>query len=201
MSIPSSTKEAITRVEIKPRYGNFIGGEFRPPAKGQYFSNPSPITGQPLCEIARGTAEDIEQALDAAHAAAPAWGRTVARRARAGPQQDRRSHRAATWSCSRSSRRSTTASRSARPWRPICRSPSITSAISPAAIRAQEGTLSRDRRRHRRLSLPRAAGRGRADHPVELPAADGDLEARAGARRRQLRGAQARRADAARSWR
>jgi aldehyde dehydrogenase len=82
MSIPSSTQEAIKRVEIKSRYGNFIGGEFRPPAKGQYFSNPSPITGQPLCDIARGTAEDIEKALDAAHAAAPAWGRTtVAERA------------------------------------------------------------------------------------------------------------------------
>jgi aldehyde dehydrogenase len=76
MSIPSSTKEAISRVEIKPRYGNFIGGEFRPPARGMYFSNPSPVTGQALCEIPRSTAEDIELALDAAHAAAPAWGKT-----------------------------------------------------------------------------------------------------------------------------
>jgi aldehyde dehydrogenase len=76
MSIPSSTKEAISRVEIKPRYGNFIGGEFRPPVRGMYFSNPSPVTGQALCEIPRSTAEDIELALDAAHAAAPAWGKT-----------------------------------------------------------------------------------------------------------------------------
>src|SRR5882757_6583773 len=78
MSVPSSVQEAMTRVEIKPRYGNFIGGEFRPPVKGQYFSNPSPITGQPLCEIPRSTAEDIELALDAAHKAAPAWGKTSA---------------------------------------------------------------------------------------------------------------------------
>jgi aldehyde dehydrogenase len=70
-----SVQDAVKRVEIKPRYGNFIGGEFRPPVRGQYFTNPSPITGQPLCEVARSTSEDIELALDAAHAAAPAWGK------------------------------------------------------------------------------------------------------------------------------
>jgi aldehyde dehydrogenase len=44
--------------------------------RGQYFSNPTPVTGQHLCDVARSTAEDVELALDAAHAAAPAWGRT-----------------------------------------------------------------------------------------------------------------------------
>jgi aldehyde dehydrogenase len=78
MSVPSSVQEAMTRVEIKPRYGNFIGGEFRPPVRGQYFTNTSPVTGKTLCEVPRGTAEDIEAALDAAHAAAPAWGKTAA---------------------------------------------------------------------------------------------------------------------------
>src|ERR1700712_2338004 len=77
MSIPSNVKEAIARAEIKARYDQFIGGEFRPPKRGQYFSNPTPITGQPLCEVARGTAEDVEAALDAAHKAAPAWGKTL----------------------------------------------------------------------------------------------------------------------------
>jgi aldehyde dehydrogenase len=76
MNIPSTTAEAMTRVEVKPRYGNFIGGKFQPPVRGNYFSNPSPITGKPLCEVARSTAEDVELALDAAHAAAPAWGKT-----------------------------------------------------------------------------------------------------------------------------
>jgi aldehyde dehydrogenase len=76
MPVPTTTAEAIKGVEIKPRYGNFIGGTFKPPVKGQYFSNPSPITGKPLCEVARSTAEDIELALDAAHKAAPAWGKT-----------------------------------------------------------------------------------------------------------------------------
>jgi aldehyde dehydrogenase len=78
MSVPSNVKEGIARAEIKPRYGQFIGGDFRPPVKGQYFSNPSPITGQALCEVSRGTAEDIEAALDAAHAAADTWGKTSA---------------------------------------------------------------------------------------------------------------------------
>ncbi|MBR7837588.1 aldehyde dehydrogenase family protein [Actinospica durhamensis] len=58
------------------RYDHWIGGEYRPPAGGKYFENPTPVTGQTFCEIARGTAEDVERALDAAHRAAPAWGRT-----------------------------------------------------------------------------------------------------------------------------
>ena len=63
------------------------------------------------------------------------------------------------------------------------------------ALRAQEGCHLRDRRRHRRLPLPRAARRRRADHPVELPDPDGDLEAGPGAGRRQRGRAQAGRAD------
>lgn len=60
-------------IAIRPRYDNYIGGEWVPPAKGQYFDNPTPITGSRLCEVARSTAEDIETALDAAHAAKDAW--------------------------------------------------------------------------------------------------------------------------------
>jgi aldehyde dehydrogenase len=63
-------------IVIRPRYDNFIGGAWTPPARGQYFSNPTPVTGLPLCEVARSTAEDIEAALDAAHAAKAAWGAT-----------------------------------------------------------------------------------------------------------------------------
>ncbi|MFF3272447.1 aldehyde dehydrogenase family protein [Streptomyces chrestomyceticus] len=70
-------------MSYRSRYDHWIGGEYVPPAKGQYFENPTPVTGQPFTEIARGTAEDVERALDAAHAAAPAWGRTApAERAR-----------------------------------------------------------------------------------------------------------------------
>jgi aldehyde dehydrogenase len=78
MSTSPSTAQAIAKVEVKARYENFIGGKFVAPVKGQYFSNPSPITGKPLCDVARGTAQDIELALDAAHKAAPGWGRTSA---------------------------------------------------------------------------------------------------------------------------
>ncbi len=59
---------------IRDRYDNYIGGQWTAPAKGQYFDNISPVTGQVVCQVARGTAEDIEAALDAAHAAKDAWG-------------------------------------------------------------------------------------------------------------------------------
>ncbi|GAA2064618.1 hypothetical protein GCM10009839_90180 [Catenulispora yoronensis] len=65
-------------MSYQPRYDHWIGGKFVAPAGGQYFENPTPITGRPFCEVARGTADDVERALDAAHAAAPAWGRTSA---------------------------------------------------------------------------------------------------------------------------
>ena len=69
-------------VTYKPRYDHWINGGYVAPVKGQYFENVSPVNGKVFTEIARGTAEDIEAALDAAHAAAPAWGKTsVAERA------------------------------------------------------------------------------------------------------------------------
>lgn len=63
-------------ISFKPQYDNFIGGKWTAPVKGQYFSNATPVTGQSFCQIARSTAEDIELALDAAHAAADKWART-----------------------------------------------------------------------------------------------------------------------------
>ncbi len=61
---------------FRQRYDNYIGGQFVPPINGVYFPNITPITGEPFCEVARSGAEDIDLALDAAHAAADAWGRT-----------------------------------------------------------------------------------------------------------------------------
>src|SRR5690606_37377717 len=66
------------RLAIRPRYENFIGGKWVAPVRGQYFDNITPITGQPVCEVARSTSEVIDAALDAAHAAREAWGRTSA---------------------------------------------------------------------------------------------------------------------------
>ena len=60
-------------IPIRSRYDNRIGGQYVAPLRGNYFSNPTPITGQPLCEVARSTHEDVEKALDAAHAAAKSW--------------------------------------------------------------------------------------------------------------------------------
>ena len=74
--IHQALEELNKSVVIRPRYDNFIGGQWVPPVRGQYFSNLTPVSGKPLCEIARSTAEDIEKALDAAHAAKDAWGRT-----------------------------------------------------------------------------------------------------------------------------
>ncbi len=65
-----------TPVAFKKRYGNFIGGKWVEPASGQYFDNVTPVTGRAFCEVPRSNAEDIERALDAAHAAKAAWGRT-----------------------------------------------------------------------------------------------------------------------------
>ena len=64
------------RVALKPRYDNFIGGAWVPPVGGEYFENLSPITGRPICEVARSRAADVELALDAAHKAKDAWGKT-----------------------------------------------------------------------------------------------------------------------------
>ncbi|GAP34979.1 aldehyde dehydrogenase [Piscinibacter sakaiensis] len=65
-----------TPVAFKKRYGNYIGGEWVAPSGNQYFENVTPVTGRAFCEIPRSTAEDIERALDAAHRAKDAWGRS-----------------------------------------------------------------------------------------------------------------------------
>ncbi|MEM6304352.1 MAG: aldehyde dehydrogenase family protein [Pseudomonadota bacterium] len=61
---------------FKEKYGNFIGGQFVDPKGGQWFKNVTPITGEVITTVARSDAADIEAALDAAHAAAPAFGKT-----------------------------------------------------------------------------------------------------------------------------
>jgi aldehyde dehydrogenase len=65
------------KLAFKAQYDNFINGRFVPPVKGEYFDVVTPINGKPYTRAARSGAEDIELALDAAHAAADAWGRTA----------------------------------------------------------------------------------------------------------------------------
>src|SRR5450432_4458041 len=73
-------QQALSKVSkqhlIRPSYGNFIGGKLVEPVEGRYFDNLSPVTGTKLCRIARSSAADIELALDAAHKAKDAWGKT-----------------------------------------------------------------------------------------------------------------------------
>lgn len=63
---------------FKERYDNYIGGKFVAPNAGNYFDNITPITGQKVCEVAKSDESDVEAALDAAHAAKDAWGKTSA---------------------------------------------------------------------------------------------------------------------------
>ena len=69
---------ADAKVQYKSRYDNFIGGKWVAPVKGEYFDVITPITGKPYTQAARSGAEDVELALDAAHAAADKFGRTPA---------------------------------------------------------------------------------------------------------------------------
>ena len=66
----------VERPSFKPRYDHYINGKFVPPVSGQYFPVLSPIDGKFFTEAARGSAGDIEAAVDAAHAAAKSWGQT-----------------------------------------------------------------------------------------------------------------------------
>ncbi len=73
--IQQALNELSQQIRIRPRYDNFIGGQWVAPVKGQYFTNLTPVTGKPLCDIARSSAEDIELALDAAHKVKDTWGK------------------------------------------------------------------------------------------------------------------------------
>ncbi|MGV1034164.1 MAG: aldehyde dehydrogenase family protein [Microbacteriaceae bacterium] len=63
-------------VSYKARYDNYINGKYVKPASGEYFENVSPVNGKPFCEIARGTAPDVDAAVEAAWKAFASWGKT-----------------------------------------------------------------------------------------------------------------------------
>lgn len=68
--------QTTSKTPFKLRYGNFIGGQWVEPVNGRYFDNTTPVTGGKLCEVARSDEQDVNLALDAAHAAKDKWGRT-----------------------------------------------------------------------------------------------------------------------------
>ena len=80
-TVPNTTQQLPAsatglKIPIRARYDNWIGGEYQKPVRGQYFTNLSPVNGKPICEVARSTHEDVDRALDAAHAAALHWNKT-----------------------------------------------------------------------------------------------------------------------------
>lgn len=74
----TATNNVVEKPTFKNQYDNFIGGKWTPPVQGQYFENISPVDGKSFTKVARSTAEDVELALDAAWAAAPAWNNSSA---------------------------------------------------------------------------------------------------------------------------
>ena len=172
----------------------FHRGRWVDAADGRRFDNPSPITGQTITTLARSSAADVEAALDAAHAAKDTWGRTsVGERAlilsRIADRMEANLALLAT----------------AETWdngKPIRETMAADMPLAidhfryfAGCIRAQEGGISEIDHDTVAYHFHEPLGVVAPDHPVELPAADGGVEARPGARRRQLRGAQARRAD------
>ncbi|HSP05845.1 MAG TPA: aldehyde dehydrogenase, partial [Acidobacteriota bacterium] len=74
--MPIKINQITIESPFKARYENYIGGKWVPPVDGKYFNNPTPITSRTLCEVPRSNEKDIKLALDAAHAARAAWGKT-----------------------------------------------------------------------------------------------------------------------------
>ena len=74
----TTTRSQVEKPKFKDQYDNYIGGKWTPPIKGQYFDNVSPVDGANFTRIPRSTAEDIDAAIDAAWAAAPAWNNSSA---------------------------------------------------------------------------------------------------------------------------
>ena len=149
----------------------------------RYRENLSPATGEPFCEVADSAPADVELALDAAHAAKDDVGRGARR-----PSAPRCSNAIA--DAIEENLEMLAVAESWENGKPVRETlaADIPLAVDhfryfAGAVRAEEGSDLGDRRADLRLPLPRAARRRRADHPVQLPAADGGVEDRPGARR------------------
>ena len=201
---PETPSAALARVgqniKIRTRYDNFIGGQWVAPTQGPLFrehhadQRRACLRGRPLDR--RGHREGARRRPRRRRR----LGQDGSRRPRRRPLQDRRPHGGEP---SRHRHRRDHRQRQADPrddgrrHAARRRSLPLLRRLHPRAGRLAVG----DRRDHRRLPLPRAARRRRPDHSVELPHPDGGVEAGSGARRRQLRRAEAGRADAhAASW-
>jgi hypothetical protein len=180
-------------VSLKPRYENFIGGKWVPPVHGAYSENLSPVTGEPFTASRSRPGGRRARARRRARAQGGVGG-DLGRRSREGAERVAQAIEdnlellavAESWENGKPVRETLAADipLAADHFRYFA-----------GAIRGEEGRSPRSTTT-RRLPLPRAARRRRPDHPVQLPAADGGVEDRPGARGRQLHGAQAREPDA-----
>ena len=174
-------------VSVETRYENFIGGKWLPPAAGQVPGEPEPGHRRADLRGARkSTPEDVEHALDAAHAA-----RTPGARPR---PRERAEVLNAVADAIEAHREMLAVAESWENGKPVRETLAADIPLAAdhfryfaAAARGRGEHDDRDRQGHDRLPLPRAARRGRPDHPVQLPAADGGVEARPGAGGGELR--------------
>ena len=175
---------------LPARYGNFIGGKWVAPVEGQYFTDYSPINGERLVEVAKSTDRDVEACTRRGLQGQGRLGAHIAGGAGEAAQQGRRPHggESRTAGTRRDARQWQANPRNARRRRTARHRPlPLLRRLHPRRGRHYLD----DRRRDDRLSFQGAAGCRRPDHPMELPAADGGLEDRPGACRRQLHGHQA----------
>ena len=168
------------KIAYKAQYDNFIGGKWVAPVKGQYFDVITPDQRQGLHQ-GRPLHRRGHRAGAGRRPRRRRRGARPGRRARQHAAEDRRPHRsqprAAGLRRDRGQRQADP--RDAQRRHPARRRPLP---LLRRLLRAQEGAHQRDRREHRRLPHPRAAGRRRPDHPVELPDPHGGLEAGPGPR-------------------
>jgi succinate-semialdehyde dehydrogenase/glutarate-semialdehyde dehydrogenase len=61
-----------------PEHGLFVDGAWRPAASGKTFEVRNPATGEVIARCADGGRDEVRAAIEAAHAAFPAWSQTPA---------------------------------------------------------------------------------------------------------------------------
>ncbi len=174
-------------------FRNIINGESVDSLSGQTYDVLDPTTGEVYAQAPMSGAEDVDRAYAAADAAFDAWGETTPKDARPRAAEDRRRHRVA-------------GRRDQRGRVPRHGQAARADDVGGDAVRLRPLPLLRRRLTRARgqvrggvpggphlVDPPGAGRRGGSGDPVELPAADDDLEDRPRARRRQHRRPQAER--------
>ncbi len=158
-------------------------------AKRQYFDTINPASEKKLARVARADAADVDRAVAAARRA---WQRTWSKM----PPAERGKYLYRIARALQERAREFAVIESLDGGKPIRESRDVDVPLAAAHFFYYAGWADKlDYAFPGRKPAP--ARRGRPDHPVELPAADGGVEDRAGARLRQHGGAQTRRDDAA----